>query len=75
MRSRPAPNLKLFLAALALCVLSGCVGVEKQRLVSKPNMQFSRTSIYSDSSKIMPLIQPGLVKTGGAQPSTCTLCR
>jgi len=61
---------------LALLV-SGCaiVGPEEQRLVSKPNMQFSRAAVFSDSSKLMSQVQPGLATTGGAQASTCTLCR
>jgi hypothetical protein len=56
---------------------SGCstVGPEQQRLVSKPNMQFSDQAAFSYSSKLMPQIQPGLANTGGAQASTCTLCR
>ena len=58
-------------------VASGCalVGPEQQRLVSKPGMQFSREAVLSDSSKLVSQIQPGLAATGGAQPSTCTLCR
>ena len=51
------------------------VGVEEQRLVSKPNMQFSKSAVYSYSSKIMSQVQPGLAVSGGAQPSTCTICR
>jgi len=49
--------------------------VEQQRLLAKPGMQFSRTSIYGDASKIMPQVQPGLAVSGGAQASTCTTCR
>jgi hypothetical protein len=59
-----------------LCLLSGCaVGVQEQRLVSKPNMQFSRSAVYNYSSKLMPQIQSGLATSGGAQASTCTLCQ
>ena len=56
---------------------AGCstVGVHEQRLVSKPNMQFSRTAIYSYNSKIMPQIQPALAISGGAQPSSCASCK
>ena len=58
-------------------LLSGCsvVGPERQRLVSKPNMQFSRAGVYTDSSKLLSQVQPGLATTAGAQASTCTLCR
>ena len=64
-------------AGLLALLAGGCasVGPEQQRLVSKPNMQFSRAAVFSDSSKLMPQVQPGLATTGGAQPSTCTLCR
>jgi len=64
-------------ATVGLPVLAGCVsvGVEDQRFVSKPNMEFSRSAVYSYSSKIMPQIQPGLAVSGGAQASTCTSCR
>jgi hypothetical protein len=64
-------------AGLLALVGSGCstVGPEQQRLVSKPNMQFSSQAAFSYSSRLMPQIQPGLGTTGGAQPSTCTLCR
>lgn len=59
-----------------LAVLAGCaVGPERQRLVSKPNMQFSRSAVFSYSSRTMPQILPGLATTGGAQASTCTLCK
>lgn len=64
------------LGLLALLV-SGCasVGPEQQRLVSKPNMQFSRLVAFSYTSKLMPQIQPGLAISGGAQASTCTTCK
>ena len=71
-----------FLLGIAACgwlalLASGCatVGPEQQRLVSKPNMQFSRLLAWSYNSKLMPQIQPGLAISGGAQASTCTTCR
>ena len=72
---RPAVNtIALFFAML---LMPGCasVDVHQQRLVSKPNMRFSRSAVYSYSSRIMPQLQPGLAVSGGAQPSTCTVCR
>ncbi len=69
----------LGMAAVGLLALlaGGCAGVgpEQQRLVSKPNMQFSRLLAWSYNSKLMPQIQPGLAISGGAQASTCTTCR
>ena len=67
------------MAAVGLLALlaGGCasVGPERQRLVSKPNMQFSRLVAFSYSSKLMSQIQPGLATSGGAQASTCTTCK
>lgn len=64
-------------AGLGPLLLAGCasIGVEDQRLVSKPNTEFSRSAVFSYSSKIMPQIQPGLAVYGGAQASVCTSCR
>jgi len=64
-------------AGLLGLVVSGCtsVGPEQQRLVSKPNMQVSRKTVFNDSLQLMPQIQPGLATTAGAQASTCSLCR
>jgi len=74
MKRRVMNTFALFLAAL---LLSGCasVDVSQQRLVSKPNMLFSRSAVYGYSSRIMPQLQPGLAVSGGAQPSSCTACR
>ena len=62
---------------LVAWLAGGCstVGPGQQRLVSKPNMQFSEAAVFSDASKLMSQIQPGLATSGGAQASTCTLCR
>ena len=60
-----------------LLLLAGCaaVPVHEQRLVSEPNMQFSRSTITSYDSRVLSQLQPGRLTTGGAQVSTCTLCR
>src|SRR5260221_441067 len=49
-------SLALAGGALASLLLSGCatVGVQEQRLVSKLNMQFSKSSVFNYSSKILP---------------------
>jgi len=62
---------------LVCTLLAGCTtpDAQDQLWVSKPNMQFSRSAIYTYTSKITPQLQPGLALTGGAQPSSCTLCR
>ena len=70
-------NHRVRLVYAASILLAGCSSPDgsQERLVSKPNMQFSRSAVYAYSSKIMPQLQPGLALSGGAQPSTCTLCR
>jgi len=62
---------------MASVLLTGCASVDDQgqRAVTRPNMQFSRSAIYTYSSKLMLQLQPGLAISGGAQPSTCALCR
>lgn len=63
--------------ALAAQLLTGCaaVPIHEQRLVSKPNLQFSRSSIYFYDARLLLQVQPGRFSNGGAQASTCTLCR
>lgn len=63
--------------AAGLVLLTGCapVAMSEQRLVSKPNMQFSTSAVYDYSSRLSPQIQPGLAVSGGARASTCTSCR
>ena len=75
-RGKAAARLCLVVVSV-LVLLTGCasIGVNDQRLVSKPNMQFSKSAVYSYSSKILPQIRPGMDVSGGAQASTCTLCR
>ena len=65
------------LVANTLLFMTGCatVGVEQQRLVSKPNMQFSEVRAFGDPTRIASQLEPGRVVTGGAQSSVCTSCR
>jgi hypothetical protein len=74
---RAWPSALFSLAALLALAAAGCstVGVHEQRLVSKPNMQFSRVAAFNYSSRLMPQVAPGLAVSGGAQASTCTSCR
>jgi hypothetical protein len=67
----------LLLVCTAIILSAGCTtpNAQDQLWVSKPNMQFSRSAIYTYTSKITPQLQPGLALTGGAQHSSCTLCR
>ena len=62
---------------VAVVVLSGCtsVGVHQQRLVSKKNMLFSESAVFSYSSKVLTQVESGAAATGGAQAAGCTSCR
>jgi hypothetical protein len=68
------------LAPLLLFVLliGGCSSpaVRQQRLVAKPNMVFSDSSVFNyNSSRLLPQIAPGCASTSGSQNSGCTSCR
>jgi len=72
---RAIGRLVLFLLGV---LLSGCsgVGVQRQRLVSKPNMLFSDSLVYNySSSRLLPQIETGRAASGGGQASGCTSCR
>jgi hypothetical protein len=64
-------------AVLAAIMLTSCarVSVHQQRLVSKPNMTFSDTLVFSYQSKLQPQIEPGSALSGGAQAAGCTSCK
>ncbi|MBL9127559.1 MAG: hypothetical protein JNL97_07930 [Verrucomicrobiales bacterium] len=65
------------LLALALCgVVPGCaVPVHRQRLVSKPPMQFSESVVFDYQSRLLPQVESGISASGGAQAAGCTSCR
>jgi len=65
------------LCAPVLLLLAGCstVGIEQQRLLSKPNMQFNEVRAFADPTRIASQLEPGRVVTGGAQASVCASCR
>jgi len=66
-------GLKLWpLGVAALGV--GCVGVDQQRLVSKPGMLFSESAVYAGEPRILSQMEPG-VTYGGARAAGCTSCR
>ena len=55
----------------------GCkaVPVMQQRLVSKPNMVFSDSPVFSYQSQVLTQIEPESALSGGAQAAGCTACR
>ena len=70
------------LFAASMILLAGLVGtgckavpVMQQRLVSKPNMVFSDSPVFSYQSQVLTQIEPGSALSGGAQAAGCTACR
>jgi hypothetical protein len=63
------------LALLALAGGCATVGPQDQRLVSKPNMQFSRTAAYSYAWKLESNLLTGLQSPAGATATTCASCK
>jgi hypothetical protein len=55
----------------------GCTQIEpqQQRLVSKPNMEFSDSPVFNYQNKLTPQLEPGSTSSGGAQSSGCTSCK
>lgn len=77
---RPAPGRRRLAAALALAVALGAPGCAhvpayQQRLVSKPNMQFSDSLVFGYQHKLVPQVEPGSAFSGGPQSSGCTSCK
>jgi hypothetical protein len=69
----PAIKRILFVTVL---ICSGCasVGPNEQRLVSKPNMVFSESTVFSYENKLLPQLEPGSA-VSGSQTSGCTSCK
>ena len=76
-RGPPRLVARTVLIAAVTLSLTGCatVGIEHQRLVSKPNMQFSEVRAFGEPTRLASQLEPGRVVTGGAQASVCTSCR
>ena len=63
---------------VALLFAAGCASpaVRQQRLVSKPNMLFSDSAVFTyNSTRLLPQLEPGSATSGGAQNAGCTACR
>ncbi len=63
---------------LALLLVTGWAApaVRKQRFVSKPNMLFSDSAVFTyNSARLLPQLEPGSATSGGAQNAGCTACR
>ncbi len=67
------------LAALAACSvlsLSGCVHIppQQQRLVSKSNMQFSGSAVFSYQDRLLTQFESGSASFTGGQAGECGSC-
>ncbi len=60
-----------------ICLGSGCtsVPVAEQRLVSRYNMVFSDSPVFSWQSTMLAQTEPGSASSGGAQAAGCTACQ
>jgi hypothetical protein len=75
------PSILRLLAFFSVLITSifqqGCetVGVQDQRLVSKPNMTFSNSYLYAFQPRLTAQVEPGASSSGGAQAAGCTSCK
>lgn len=60
----------------AILILSGCTHVapRQQRLVSKPNMQFSGSAIFSYQNRLLQQFESGSASSVGGQSGDCGSC-
>ncbi len=82
LRTRPhflarPPLVVACIAAAVSMASSGCapVPVAAQRLVSKPNMVFGDSFVFSDARRLVAQVEPGSAFSGGAQAAGCTACK
>jgi hypothetical protein len=56
---------------------SGCstLGPQEQRFVSKPNMLFADSGIFTYQCRLLFQTEPGAAFSGGARAAGCTTCR
>jgi hypothetical protein len=68
---------RLCFTTIFLLVCAGCAVVRpsEQRLVSKPNMVFSESAVFSYANKLVPQLEPGSAFSGGGQSAGCTSCK
>jgi len=65
--------------ALLVCVTlipAGCTHItpQQQRLVSKPNMQFSGSAIFSYQDRLLPQFESGSASSVGGRSGDCGSC-
>lgn len=76
-RGLPSPlTTAACLGVFLLFVGCSAPAVRQQRLVSKPNMTFSDSAVFTYSSpRLLPQIGPGFPGGDASQNSGCTSCR
>ncbi len=69
------------LLALLVCgalIMAGCAHVtpQQQRLVSKPNMQFYRSTMFSSENRLLSQVESSLASSAGGPSSggSCSSC-
>ena len=64
------------LLLISILLLAGCVSVapNQQRLVSKPNMQFSGSVVFSYHDKLLTQMESGSASFTGGQAGNCGSC-
>ncbi len=61
---------------LSLLLLAGCaVPSHRQRLVSKPSMQFSDSAVHSDRPRVALQIESGASGAAAGLAAGCSSCR
>lgn len=73
---RGARHSFFILLLCAILILAGCAHVppRQQRLVSKPNMQFSDSAIFSYQDRLLSQFESGSAASVGGQSGDCGSC-
>jgi hypothetical protein len=76
LRRRARRRLELTVLLCGTVVLAGCARVAplEQRLVSKPNMQFSEAPVFGYRNRLLAQIESGSASFVGAQSAGCGSC-
>ena len=64
------------LLILLILILTGCehISSHQQRLVSKPNMQFSGSSVFSYQDRLLSQFESSSASSIGGQSGNCGSC-
>ena len=75
-KRRPAYRFPVRLLTVVMLILSGCAHIPpgQQRLVSKPNMQFSGASVFDYQDRLLSQFESGSASSVGGRSSDCGSC-